>query len=82
MNYTVKIYKNDKMVQITRTHKIKRFLKNIRSLNFKDEDIKVYLKVDYGKRLDKEGKYTNFYNDGMYDNKDDFWWAFYAFTEK
>jgi hypothetical protein len=82
MNFTVKIYKQDKMVQIVRTHKIKRFLKNIRSLNFKDKDIKVYLKVDYGKRLDKEGRYTNFYNDGIYDNQDDFWWALNAFTEK
>ncbi len=65
-----------------RTHKIRGFLTKIRSIKFKDEDIKVYLKVSYGKQLDKEGKYTNFYNDGTYDNHEDFWWAFNAFTEK
>ena len=82
MNYTVKIYRKGKMVQMIRTHKIRRFLKNIRSIKFEDEDIKVYLKVSYGKQLDIQGKYTNFYNDGIFDNKDDFWWAFNAFTEK
>lgn len=82
MNFTVKIYKKGEMVQMIRTHKIRRFLKNIRSIKFTDEDIKVYLKVSYGKQLDKQGKYTNFYNDGVYDNKGNFWWAFNAFTEE
>jgi hypothetical protein len=82
MNYTVKIYKNEQKVQMIRTHKIRVFLKKIRFLKFTDEGINVYLKVSYGKQFDKEGKYTDFYNDGLYDNPDDFWWAFNAFIEK
>ena len=82
MNYTVKIYRKGKMVQMIRTHKIRRFLKNIRSIKFEDEDIKVYLKVDYGKKLDWHGKHTNFLNEGTYNNKEDFWLAFNAFIEK
>ena len=82
MNYTVKVYKNNKMVQMHRTHKIRRFLKNIRLIKFEDEGLKVYIKVGYGKHLDVNGKMTHFHNDGDYDNKEDFWWAFNAFTEK
>lgn len=82
MNFSIKIYKNGKMIQKYRTHKIRRFLKNIRLIKFEDEGIKVYLKVDYGKHLDSYGKITNFHNDGVYNNKEDFWWAFKAFIEK
>lgn len=82
MNYTIKVYKNGKRVHMYRTHKIRRFLKNIRTIKFADEGIKAYLKVDYGKHLDVYGKKTLFYNDGTYDNKSDFWWAFNAFIEK
>lgn len=82
MNFTAKIIKNGEITQIYRTHKIRRFLKKIRSIKFEDEDIKVYLKVDYGKHIDVYGKRTNFCNEGIYENADDFWWAFHAFTEK
>ncbi len=81
MNYSIKIYKNGKLVKKYSTHKIRRFLKNIRLINFEDGHIKVYIKVDYGKHRDVYGKLTNFYNDGVYNNKEDFWWAFNAFTE-
>lgn len=70
------------MVSKTRTKKIRLFLKKIRSIKFREQGIKIYLKVDYGKHLDNYGKMTNFWNDGDYFNKDDFWLAFNAFTEK
>lgn len=81
MNYTAKIYKNGRMVLIIRTHKIRRFLKKTRLINFTNEGVKAYLKVDYGRFLDVWGKKTLFYNDGTYDNKQEFWEVFNAFTE-
>jgi len=82
MKYTIKIYKDGKMVSKTRTKKIRLFLKKIRSIKFEEQGVKAYLKVDYGKHLDNFGKMTNFWNDGDYYNKNDFWLAFNAFTEK
>lgn len=82
MNYTIKVYKNNKRVQMYRTHKIRRFLKNIRLIKFEDGGINAYIKVGYGKHIDVYGKITDFHNDGVYDNKEDFWWAFNAFIEK
>lgn len=82
MNFTAKIIKKGEVTKIYRTHKIRRFLKNIRSIKFEDTDIKVYLKVDYGKQIDIYGKRTSFCNEGTYEKEEDFWWAFNAFTEK
>jgi hypothetical protein len=82
MKFTIKIYKNNKLISKTRTGKKRLFLKKVRLINWKDGGIKVYLKVDYGKRLDNFGKYTSFWNDGDYDNKDDFWLALNAFLEE
>lgn len=82
MNYTIKVYKNGKVVQKVTTHKIRRFLKSLRLINFQNEVLKVYLKVTYGKFIDAYGKKSLFYNDGTYDNKEDLWWAFNAFTEQ
>lgn len=82
MQFTAKIYENNKMTYKVRTHKMRRFLKIIRSIKWQNSMLKVYLKVDYGKFQDNYGHLTNFYNDGNYDNKSDFWWAFNAFTEK
>jgi len=82
MTFTLKITKNGKTVSKMRTYKIRRFLKVIRSLNWQDSVSLSYIKVGYGKKVDNYGKLTNFHNDGEYDNKEDFWWAFNAFTEK
>lgn len=82
MQFTIKIYKNRQMIDKCRTHRIRRFFRKIRSINFEDTKIKAYLKVNYGKALDNYGKYVNFYNDGDYDKKADFWLALNAFIEK
>ena len=82
MKYSTKIYKNNKVVQTIRSSKIRSFLKKIRSVNFKEQEIKVYLKVESGILLDNFGKYSKGDNEGTYDNHVDFWHAFNAFTEK
>jgi len=81
MKYTIKIYKQGKLVSKSRTKKKRRFLNIIRTINWQERGLKVYLKVDYGKFLDNYGKMSDFWNDGDYYNKDDFWLAFNAFTE-
>lgn len=70
------------MIQRIWTHKKRRFLKKIRLIIWQDGDIKVYLKVYYGKGFDVWGKYTDFYNDGDYVKKKDLLLAFNAFTEE
>jgi hypothetical protein len=42
----------------------------------------IYIKVIYGRHLDAFGKMVEFYNDGIYDTKQDIREAFAAFTEK
>lgn len=69
------------MTYKVRTHKLRRFLKKIRSIKWQNSTISVYLKVDYGKFIDNFGNRTTFYNDGDYENKEDFWMAFNAFIE-
>lgn len=82
MQFTVKAYENNRMTHIMRTHKLRRFLKKIRSIKWQNSSIFVYLKVDYGKFIDNFGKRTTFYNDGEYTNKENFWMAFNAFMEE
>ena len=81
MQFTIKIYENDSIVQNVRTRKIRRFLKIIRSIKWSDSLIKTYVKLKSGKFTDNHGKYTDFYNDGTYGNKNDFWEAINAFLE-
>ena len=81
MKFTIKIYKNGSITQKARTRKIRRFLKIIRSIKWEDSTIKAYIKVNYGRFLDCYGKRVNFFNDGDYDNKQDFWLAADAFME-
>ncbi len=81
MNYSVVVSKSDKTLQKVRTHSLRRFLKILRTINWKNSP-SVYLRVSYGKQKDYAGKLINFYNDGVYDNKSDLWQAFNAFTEK
>lgn len=81
MKFTIKIYENGSIVRKVRTHKKRRLLKIIRSIKWQNPKIKAYIKVNYGKFLDCYGKKVNFYNDGDYDNKYDFWLATNAFLE-
>jgi hypothetical protein len=81
MHYSFKVYKNGKPVYMCSTHKIRRFLIKSRLINFEEQYIKVYLKVTYGRFLNNRGKMVNFHNDGIYDNRTDYWFALNAFIE-
>jgi len=70
------------MVQSAMTHKIRRFLKILRSIKFEDGNVLTYIRVGYGKKWDVFDKYSEFYNDGDFVNANDLWLAFDAFTEK
>lgn len=82
MNFTYKVVRNGKEIDRLRTHSIRRFLSHLRTINWCNGRPSVYLRVSYGKHIDNFGKFVTFYNDGDYENKDDLWQAFEAFTEK
>jgi hypothetical protein len=82
MNYSVKVIKNGRTIQRQRTHSIRRFVNNLRSINWENMPLKVYLRVSYGRGEEVHGKTVNFYNEGSYENKDDLFMAFNAFIEK
>lgn len=81
MNFTLKVIKNSRIIQRLRTHSIRRFTNNLRTINWQDRGISAYLRVNYGKQKDCFGKITTFYNDGWYSSKSDLWLAFNAFKE-
>lgn len=81
-NYTLKIYKNSGKVEIIRTHKRKRFLRNLRTINWQNGIKKIYIKVSYGKRICNYGCLCEFYNDGYYDNKKELLLIFNYFDEE
>ena len=82
MYFLLRVSKNSKTIKRCSTHSKRRFLKNLRMINWEKGDIEAYLKVEYGKSLNAQGKLTNFYNDGKYSNKEDLWLAFNAFIEE
>lgn len=55
------------------THSKRIFLKKIRSIKFTESNLKVYLRVNYGKGLNNEGEY---------ETENELWQAFKAFTER
>jgi hypothetical protein len=77
-NFTLKITRSGKEVERYQTHFKRRFYNRIRTIKW---DCSYYLKVSYGKLLSNSGKYENFWNDGLYDNKKDLMLALNAFTE-
>ena len=82
MNFLLKFTKNGDMTYKCHTRSIRRFLNNLRTIKWKDGGVLVYLRVSYGKEKDCFGKMVNFYNDGWYEDSEDLWFAFKAFTEK
>ncbi len=71
-NYTLKLYKTNGEVETVRTKKKRRFLRNIRTINWQLDGIKkAYIKVSYGKKMCNYGCLCDFYNDGYCDNKEE-----------
>lgn len=81
-NYTFKVIKKTKVVQRCQTHSIRRFINEIASINWQNNDIKAYLRISYGTKKDHTGSMTTFFNDGWYDNQKDFHFAFTAFRDE
>lgn len=80
-NYTLKLFKNGKLADRYQTHSYRLFVQRLRTINWKEKGIKVYLRVYYGKFLDNFGKLSHFWNDGDYEDKESLWLAFNAFIE-
>lgn len=69
-NYTLKLYKHNGKIETVRTRKKKRFLRNLRTINWENRDIKgAYLKVFYGKKICISRCLCEFYNDSYCNNK-------------
>jgi hypothetical protein len=81
-NYSLKVIKNDQMVNSTRTHSLRIFLKNLRSINWTLGGIKVYMRVSYGFKLNHKNKMETFHNDGWYENEKDLLFAFGCFNKE
>ena len=80
-NFTFRVIKNGKNIDKCQTHSKRRFYNRIRSINWQNSGITVYLRVSYGKGVDTFGKMTNFYNDGNYETEKDLFFALSAFAE-
>lgn len=81
LNLSYKVIKNGKVIDRYRTRSKRRFLYRARTINWKKKHLKVYLRVSYGKHLTNYGKLDNFWNDGEYRTKKEFWIALRAFLE-
>ncbi len=81
-NFTFRVIKNGKTIDRCQTHSKRRFYNRIRTINWQNSPLLVYLRVNYGKKECNFGCVCNFYNDGWYENKDELWQAVNAFTEE
>jgi hypothetical protein len=72
-NYTFKVFRNGVVIQRCQTHSYRRFMSDLRTINWQLKPLKVHLRVYYG-----EG----FFNEGDYEKSKDLWLAARAFTEK
>lgn len=79
-NYTFIVKQKGKEIERINTHHFKRFITHSRSIKWAN-DTSVYLRVSYGKSLDNFGKISTFYNDGIYQTKNEYAEALAAFLE-
>jgi hypothetical protein len=80
-SFLFKVIKNDKTIQRYQTRSKRRFYNRVRTINWRNNPSKVYLRVNYGRAMTVQGKMANFWNDGYYETKEDFWGALKAFLE-
>lgn len=81
LNYTLKVFKKNKLVQRLETHSIRCFYNKVRTIKWHSGHSRVYLRVNYGNHLSGRNKIESFWNDGDYYNQKDLWQALEAFTE-
>ena len=79
--YYIKIFKKGREVSNSHTKSLRRFLSNVRLVQFKDSMFKsVSIKVTYSLKENYLGKLEMFDNSGIYDNKKDLLFAAKAFA--
>ena len=81
LNLTFRVVKNGKTIQRCQTHSRRRFYNRIRTINWQNKPIKVYLRVSYGRSKTNRGTVETFYNSGTYSTKHELLDALTAFTE-
>lgn len=79
--YTIKLYRNNKLVHTFHTGKLRRFSRRVRGVEMEKEHLKVYIKVYYGHQYNADNLLVAFKNDGVYSNKQDLIKAYEAFIE-
>lgn len=80
-NFTFRVIKKGKTIDRCQTHSKRRFYNRIRSINWQNRPLRVYLRVSYGKQECNFGCVCNFYNDGYYETRQELMGALDAFTE-
>jgi len=79
--FTYKIIRNGKEVAKCQTHFIRRFSHRTRSIKWQNGQ-SVYLRVNYGRGINNQGKTVLFCNEGEYTTKAELVSALNAFTER
>ena len=80
-NFTYKVIKNGKTAAKCQTHSIRRFFHRIRSIKWQNGQ-SIYLRVNYGRGINNQGKTVPFHNEGEYTTKAELTVALNAFTER
>lgn len=81
-NFTFRVIKSGKSIGRCRTHSKRRFYNRIRSINWQNKPLRVYLRIYYGKHLSNLMRIEPFWNDGYYENKKDLMLALSAFMKE
>lgn len=81
LNFTFRVTKNGKTIQRCQTHSRRRFHDRIGRINWQNKPLKVHLRVNYGRAMCNRGCVCSFYNDGVYETKEDVLQALAAFIE-
>jgi len=63
-NFTFRVVKNGEVISRCQTSKKRRFINHLRTINWKNKPLKVYLRVYCGRQKDVWGNLSGFYNDG------------------
>lgn len=81
LNFLFRVTKNGKTIQRCQTYSRRRFYNRIGTINWQNKPLKVYLRVNYGRALCNRGCVCSFYNDGVYETKQDILYTLAAFIE-
>ena len=80
-NYYLKIKEKSQKTRMVRTHSLRKFTNNLRTINWQNNP-SVYLRVNYGKKLNQDNKLVTFFNDGWYYDKQELLEVFKAFNDE